>query len=46
MVAELVGHDVRLRVPAVRAESLLQLLEELDVDVDVLVGRAVERSDL
>ena len=39
--------DVRLRErPARGAELRLQLVEEAEVDVDVPVGRAVERPDL
>ena len=32
--------------PTLGAEARLQLVEEAEVDVDVLVGRAVERADL
>ena len=46
MVSVLVGQDVRLRVAALGTELLLQLLEEAEVEVDALVGRAVERPDL
>ena len=44
VVPGLVGQDVRLRVAALGAELLLQLVEEADVDVDALVRRAVERA--
>ncbi len=40
------GHDVGLRVVALDPELLLQLLEEAQLDVDLLVGGAVERTDL
>ena len=46
VVPGLVGQDVRLRVTALSAELLLQLVEEADVDVDALVRRAVEGPDL
>ena len=46
MVAVLVGEDVRLgERAALGAELRLQLVEEPEVDVDVLVVRAVERPD-
>src|SRR4029077_6096814 len=32
--------------PSGRAEAVVQLVEEAQVDVDVLVGRAVERADV
>ena len=42
----LVRDHVRPREgPALRAEAGLQLLEEAEVDVDLVVARAVERSD-
>ena len=48
VVAELVGEDVRLHeVTALAAElSLEDVLEERRVEVDGLVGRAVERPDV
>ena len=47
VVAVLVGDHVRLREPpAARAVSILELLEEAQVKVDVPVPRAVERSHL
>ena len=43
VVAVLVGDDVRLgERPALRAEARAQLVEEAQVDVDVLIGRAIE----
>src|SRR5438309_8759 len=45
VVAVLVGDDVALREgPALRAEALRQLLEEADVEIDLLVVGAVERT--
>ena len=46
VVAELVRRDVRLRELALRAELLLELVEEAELEVDLLVRRAVERADL
>ena len=46
MVSELVGDDVLRRQVARRAELVLQLHEEVEVDVQPLVGRAVERPGL
>ena len=47
MMAVLVGDDVGLgERAALRAERLVQLLEEAEVDVDHLVGRTVERADV
>ena len=47
MVAVLVREHVGLRKrPALGAEPRLQLVEEAEIDVDLLVGRAVERADL
>src|SRR5574337_1699391 len=43
VVADLVRDDVSLREVARRAELLAQRVEEAEVDVDLLVGRAVER---
>ena len=45
VVAELVGHDVRHReVAALGAEARLELVEEAEIKIDLLVGRAVERA--
>ena len=44
MVPDLVRDDVGLREIAGRAEAPLELVEEREVDVDALVGRAVEGS--
>ena len=42
-----VGEDVGLgKPPALRTETRLELVEEPQVDVDLLVGRAVERAHL
>jgi hypothetical protein len=42
-----VGEHVRLgEGAAAGAEARPQLVEEAEVDVDVLVGRAVERADV
>src|SRR6476646_4132843 len=47
MVAVLVREHVRLREGAAsRAESRPELVEEAEIDVDVLVDRAVERADV
>ena len=47
MVAVLVGDHVALgERPALGAELVVQLVEEAEVEIDVLVGRAVERPDL
>ena len=43
VVADLVREHVGLREIAGRAEALAQLVVEAEVDVEVLVGRAVER---
>ena len=43
VVADLVGDHVGLGEVAGRAEAVAQLLVEAEVDVDLLVGRAVER---
>ncbi len=45
MVADLVRDDVGLREVARRAEARLQLVVEGEVDVDLLVGGAVEGAD-
>ena len=45
VVAELVGEHVDAGEVAGRAELALELLEEREVDVGVLVGRAVEGPD-
>ncbi len=46
VMAVLVADDVRLcERPALRAELRTQLLEEAEVEVDLLVTRAVERPD-
>ena len=42
-MADLVRDDIGLRELARRVEALRKLAEELGVEVDVLVGRAVER---
>src|SRR5690606_18035340 len=42
VVSELVGDDIRLREFAGRAEPLRELVEELEVEVDLAVGRAIE----
>ena len=44
MMAELVGEHVGLGEVARRAESRAQLAEEAEVEVDGLIGRAVERA--
>ena len=44
MVAELVGEHVGLGEVARRAEPRAQLAEEAEVEVDRLIGRAVERA--
>src|SRR5207244_10595811 len=45
VMAVLVSHDVSLREwPALGAEALRQLLEEADVEIDLLVVRAIEGS--
>jgi hypothetical protein len=46
VVAILVCEHVGLREVAAGAEPRLELIEEIEVDVDELVGRAVERADL
>ena len=46
MVAVLVGDDVLRGEVTGGAELLLQLLQELEVEVHELIGRAVERADL
>ena len=47
MVAVLVGNHVGLgERPALGPEARLQLSEEAEIDVDLLVGRAVERPHL
>ena len=43
VMADLMGDDIGLGEVAGRAEALRQLVEEGRVDVDLLVGRAVER---
>jgi hypothetical protein len=44
VVTELVRHDVRHReIAAGRTEARLQLVEEAEVEIHLLVGRAVER---
>src|SRR6185437_8924718 len=43
MVANLVRNDIGLREVARRLEALRKLVEELRVEIDLLVGRAVER---
>jgi hypothetical protein len=42
-MTELVSDDVRAREVAGRAESLAQLVEERQVEIDLLVARTVER---
>ena len=44
VVAELVGDHVRLREIAGRLEALIELVEEAEVEVDLPVGRTVERA--
>src|SRR5947209_5770101 len=44
VVPNLVRDDVRLRELARRAELRAQLVEEAEVDIDLFVLRAVERS--
>ena len=47
VVPVLVGDHVRLgERAALRAEPVVQLLVEAEVDVDLLVDRAVERADV
>ena len=43
-MAELVGEDVGLREVAGRAELALQLVEEPEIEIDLAIGRAVERA--
>jgi hypothetical protein len=45
VVPDLVGDDVRARELARGAEPLAQLLEELEVQVDLAIGRTVEGPD-
>src|SRR5688572_3315702 len=45
VVPDLVRDDVGLRKVARRAEAARQLVEEAQVDIDLLVGRAIERAD-
>ncbi len=42
MVADLMGDDIGLGEIAGRSEAARQLVEEGGVDVDLLVGRAIE----
>src|SRR5438105_9327112 len=44
VVPELVRNDIRLREIAGRAESLRQLVEESQVEIDFAIPRAVERT--
>ena len=43
VVPELVGDDIRLREITGRAEPAAQLVIEPEIDVDLFVGRAIER---
>jgi hypothetical protein len=45
VVPDLVRDDIRLREVSRRAELLLQGVVERQVDVDLLVGRTIERAD-
>ena len=45
VMADFVRDDVRLREVARRAEAAIELAEEAQVDIDLLIGRTVERSD-
>src|SRR5439155_24813450 len=45
VVAHLVRDDVRLREVAGSAEAVTQLAEEIEVEIDTLVRRAIERAD-
>src|SRR5829696_7723854 len=44
VMTELMCKDVRLREVAARAEPILQLVVKPEIDVDLLIYRAVERS--
>ena len=44
-MADLVRDDVGLREVAGRVEALLQLLHEREIEIDLVVARAVERAD-
>ena len=44
-MTELVGHDVGGSKVALGAELILELVEEAEVEVDLLVNRAVVRPD-
>ena len=44
MVADLVGDDIGLGEAAGRAEAARQLVEEAEVEVDLAVGRTIERA--
>ena len=44
VMADLVGDHVGLREVAGRAEAIAQVAVEVEIDVDLLVGRAVERT--
>ena len=46
VMADLMGDDIGLRHVAWRIEPVLQLLVEIEVDIDLLVIRAVERAHL
>ena len=46
VMADLMGDDIGLGEVAGRAEAVLQLLVEVEVDIDLLVVRAVERAHL
>jgi len=43
-MADFMGDDIGLREIAGRAEARRQFLEELEVEIDLLVERAIERS--
>ena len=43
-MAELVGEDVGLREVAGRAKLAMQLVEEPEIEIDLAVGRTVERA--
>ncbi len=44
-MADLVGDHVGLGEVSWRAEALIQLAEEREVDVELVIARAVERAD-
>ena len=44
-MADFVRDDVRLREIARRAKPLRQVTEETQIDVDLVIPRAIERSD-